>query len=107
AGRRSSSVAIADAEWEYDVLLTYPQSDEEIVNDLVATGLLPEESMAAVQKTSDLAALCTVELPKAKPLRFKGDGRSPEKQLKTRLHSGWLDRVSQRGDSLTTRQPEY
>lgn len=61
-----------DAAWELTAKLTYPESDEEIHDDLVSTGLSDSESWRAIQATTDLAEKCTVELPKAKRLRFPG-----------------------------------
>jgi len=70
AAKRKSTVAVAEAEWEYDILLTYPESDEEIEQDLMGTGLSVDESKQAVLETAALASRCEVELPKARPLRF-------------------------------------
>lgn len=72
AAHRGGSVATVDAEWEYDILLTYPESDEEIIKDLVGTGLSEDEAKQAVTNTAELAKRCNVELPKAKPIRFPG-----------------------------------
>ena len=107
AGRNKSSVAVTEAEWEYDILLTYPETDAEIVGDLIGTGLSPEAAEDAVRNTSSLAANCTVELPKAKPLRFKTkDGQSAKKELQQQLQDGWRHRVSQR-PGLQSRRAEY
>ena len=67
AHRGGKSVDAADAEWEYDILLTYPESDREIYRDLVATGLSGPAAKSAVINTEKIAALCNVELPKAPP----------------------------------------
>ena len=109
AARRGSTVAVIDAEWEYDILLTYPTSDEEIINDLVGTGLLQEQAVSAVLQTKLLADQCTVELPKAHPLRFPGvgtNGLHTDSQRRTitskytweKLREGWKKRCSQRPD---------
>ena len=70
AARRGGTVEQTEASWEYDVLLTYPTSDEEITNDLVATGLSESAAYAAVTNTSLIAARCNVELPKVERVRY-------------------------------------
>lgn len=70
AARRGSTVEATEASWEYDILLTYPESDEEMSKDLRATGLEKMQAASAILNTVDLAESCNVELPKAKPLRF-------------------------------------
>ena len=67
AAHRGGTVESVDAEWEYDILLTYPESDKEIYGDLVGTGLSRQAAIAAVETTKDIAQLCNVELPKAPP----------------------------------------
>lgn len=70
AARRSGSVAVNEQEWEYNILLTYPANDQQIINNLVGTGLTEYQAYCAVDNTRILAEECNVELPKAKPLRF-------------------------------------
>lgn len=117
ASRRGSTIAVSEAEWEYDILLTYPESDEEIHDDLVDTGLTDEEAKAAIDNTTVLAERCTVELPKAKTLRFPGIDmpikttdenrkRITEKFLMKKLKEGWDYRVAQRPE-LEKRKKEY
>lgn len=122
AASRGGTAAVADAEWEYDILLTYPESDEEIINDLVATGLTVSEATDAVSQTSALARQCTVELPKAKPLRYPPaqpdlTDVSPlahesvrkaavRRYMWKELRKGWEYRVGQRPE-LATRIKEY
>lgn len=126
ASRRSGSVAINEQEWEYGILLTYPESDEEIINDLRATGLSESDAVRAVDTTSTLADACTVELPKAKPLRFKlptsktilCGGKPTEKDkeevrkletvlyFKAKIKEGWKKRKAERPD-LAGRVREY
>ena len=104
AGRNKSSVAITEAQWEYDILLTYPTSDQEIINDLIGTGLTESESHSALRGTTNLAERCTVELPKARPLRVttgkdeSGKPRSAKEELQFQLKRGWEKRVKQRPD---------
>ena len=96
AARRSSTVAATEAAWEYDILLTYPQSDREIYNDLQDTGLTKQQALDALLNTTRLAARCNVELPKAKPLRFPCD--DPAKELTRQVARGWKRRCAQRPD---------
>jgi len=75
AHRGGKSIEVADAEWEYDILLTYPESDREILKDLVGTGLSLPAAKAAVLATEDIAGQCNVELPKAPPPKYlQGEG---------------------------------
>lgn len=108
AARRSSSVAISEAQWEYGVLLTYPDSDFQIQNDLMDTGLTEFEAYCAVDNTRILAEECTVELPKAKPLRFpmpEGHLNSAS-YLKQRIRNGLYERIKHRPD-IDKRITEY
>lgn len=107
AGRNKSSVAIVDAEWEYDVVLTYPETDEELYADLCRTGLSFDEAHAAIENTSSLCDKATVELPKAEPLRFRTDGtKNAKQQLAANIRSGLKRRLEQRPD-LEKRLSEY
>lgn len=72
AGRNTGTVAAAEAEWEYDILLTYPESDEQIIEDLISTGMSPGAAKAAVLNTSKIADRCNVELPKMERIRYPG-----------------------------------
>lgn len=67
AAHRGGTVESADASWEYDILLTYPQSDDEIFNDLLGTGLSPDAAQSAIDTTAMIAGQCEVGLPKAPP----------------------------------------
>jgi DNA polymerase-3 subunit alpha len=74
AHRGGKSIDVADAEWEYGILLTYPRSDREIFKDLVGTGLTESAAKAAILETARIADQCTVkELPKAPPPRYVVD----------------------------------
>lgn len=67
ASHRGGTVETADADWEYDILLTYPKSDKEIFKDMVQTGLTREEAITAVENTAIIAKRCEgVRLPRAK-----------------------------------------
>lgn len=96
-----------ETSWEYQANLSYPESDKEIIDDLVGTGLSRSEAEAAVAQTSAIADQCTVELPKAKALRFKTtQGRTAKEQLKAEVIAGWEKRVKQR-PNLSTKKKEY
>lgn len=75
AGRNTGTVAAAEAEWEYDILLTYPISDLEIRKDLEGTGLSKRDSEAAIDNTAIVASRCNVELPKMDRIRYPGTRR--------------------------------
>lgn len=100
AARRSSSVAIAEAEWEYGIKLTYPESDSQIQNQLVRTGLTEYEAYCAIDNTRILAEDCNVELPKAKPLRFPLPSGHETSQglLQQRIRNGLYARLKIRPD---------
>lgn len=72
SSRNTGTVAAAEAEWEYDILLTYPQSDREIRDDLIATGLTRKQAEAAIASTEEIASRCTVTLPKMDRIRYPG-----------------------------------
>ena len=97
AARRSSTVAVTDASWEYDILLTYPESDNILKNDLMKTGLTEYEAYCAIDNTRILAQDCTVVLPKATPLRFPvSEGLTPLKYVHKAIMDGWRARIAQR-----------
>lgn len=70
AAHRGGTVESVDAEWEYDILLTYPKSDKEIFRNLVATGLSESEAKDAITATRDISRMCNVELPKNEPIKY-------------------------------------
>lgn len=70
ASRGGKSIDAADAEWEYDILLTYPTSDKEIYQNLCDTGLSPAKAKEAILSTETIASRCDVVLPKAPPPRY-------------------------------------
>jgi DNA polymerase-3 subunit alpha len=72
AGRNTGTVAAAEAEWEYSILLTYPESDAEIKRDLMGTGLTKKEAEQAIDNTAIVASRCNVELPKMDRIRYPG-----------------------------------
>lgn len=100
AARRSSSVAITEAAWEYNILLTYPKSDMEVQKNLQDTGLTEYEAYCAVDNTRILAEECNVELPKAAPLRFPlpSGHTSSRELLEQRIRNGLYERIKYRSD---------
>jgi DNA polymerase III subunit alpha len=72
SSRNTGTVAAAEAGWEYDILLTYPLSDREIRDDLIATGLTRKEAERAIEATEEIASRCNVELPKMDRIRYPG-----------------------------------
>lgn len=108
AARRSSTVAVTEASWEYDIELTYPVNDEQIQRHLEQTGLTEFEAYCAVDNTRILAEECNVELPKAKPLRFPlPDGyKNSEHYLKKEIVAGLSKRLAHRPD-MKARLKDY
>lgn len=70
AANRGSTVAKTEAGWEYSILLTYPQSDKEIIEDVRDTGLTISQAKAAVLETELIAGRCEVELPKSRRIKY-------------------------------------
>ena len=116
AAHRGGTAATSGAEWEYDIPLTYPWNDLEIVNDLISTGISTQEAEEAVRETALLASRCTVELPKAKPIRFPGIDAMGHNEVSRkaltrrfmweRLREGWQYRCDQRPE-IGTRAGDY
>jgi DNA polymerase-3 subunit alpha len=99
AGRNTGTVAAAEAGWEYDILLTYPTSDDQVVKQLVATGLSRAEAQGAIEATSDIASRCNVEIPKMERVRFPLDsdprwkkGMTSAQLFRLWLNDGWTYR---------------
>jgi len=78
AGRNTGTVAAAEAGWEYDILLTYPTSDQQIREQLMGTGLSRSQAEGAIENTSVIAGRCNVEIPKMERVRFPGTIRDME-----------------------------
>lgn len=70
AGHRGSTVVATGESWEYDIPLTHPESDEEIIDDLIASGLSEKSARQAVQNTAIIGERAKVRLPKSTPLKF-------------------------------------
>lgn len=70
AGRGLGSVDTAESQWEYDIRLTVPDSDETVLKRLRATGLSARGAAQAFSATGEIARRCNVELPKVEMLKF-------------------------------------
>ncbi|QPX62608.1 DnaE-like DNA polymerase III [Arthrobacter phage Wollypog] len=70
AGRNIGTVAAAEAGWEYDILLTYPQSDAEVTKDMRDTGLSKSAAEQSVENTAVIAERCNVVIPKMDRLEY-------------------------------------
>jgi len=90
AAHRGGSVESVEAEWEYDVLLTYPESDTEVITDLERTGLTTSEAIGAVDNTAAIAERCNATLKKAPPPRFAKRKRGEEKFDSKALLKQWI-----------------
>lgn len=104
---KSAPENIVEASWENFANLTYPLSDEELVSDLVGTGLQHSSATAALQSTKQLSDRCHVVLPKAKPLRFNTSaGRTAKQEFILWVRRGLNKRCEARPD-IVKRLPEY
>jgi DNA polymerase-3 subunit alpha len=68
--RGKASVDDAMREWNYDVPLTLPPNDDELLDRLIKTGLSGGAARAAIEGSSIAAGMCNVVLPKADRLRY-------------------------------------
>lgn len=69
-GRGNKTFEQQSLTWEYDVPMTYCESDAQLVQRLVDTGLSHQAAMKSVENAATLAEKCTVKLPKAVPLVY-------------------------------------
>lgn len=107
AGRGGVSVAVTEAEWEYNIRLTHPTSDKEWLARLRGTGLSRRGAEQALGSTGEIALRCDVVLPKATNLRFPiPDGVSTKELIWDWLREGWRYRAKA-NPNLTTRKAEY
>lgn len=68
--RGKASVDDALREWNYDVPLTLPSSDDELRVRLEKTGLTRQAATRAIEASAEIAEMCNVTLPKAERLRY-------------------------------------
>lgn len=67
--------------WNYDVLLTLPESDKQIYSKLRGTGLSKAGATEAIASTAAIAERCSVTLPKAERLRYNPTDKDWESWL--------------------------
>lgn len=68
--RGKASVDDQLREWNYAVLLTLPQSDEDLADRLIKTGLTRRQAWEAIDNSALAAGMCNVTLPKAERLEY-------------------------------------
>jgi DNA polymerase-3 subunit alpha len=68
--RGKASVDDAMREWNYDVPLTLPATDDELHGRLVRTGVNDRSAWEAIRQSRVIADMCNVTLPKAERLRY-------------------------------------
>lgn len=78
AANRGSTVAQAEASWEYGIPSWIPTSDTEIHDRLVQTGLSEAAAEASLANTGLIADRCSVVLPKVEPIIYKPSERDWE-----------------------------
>lgn len=94
AGRGGVSVAVTEAEWEYNIPLTHPISDKFWIKRLRGTGLSRGQAEHALLSTAEVAERCNVVLPKATNLIFPTpDGVSTKELVWQWLREGWTYRA--------------
>lgn len=103
---RGGTVEQAEAEWEYGIRLTYPDSDTEVIDRLQSTGLSKRAAAEAVWRTFDVGQRCTVELPKAEPLAYPVEKGTALETIWEWLRDGWAYRY-QRNPRLRENEAEY
>ena len=93
AGRGNRTVEDEARRWNYDVLLTLPDTDQAILEKLVGTGLSRKAALHAMENTVAIAARCDVTLPKADRLRFPVPaGATATELIWEWLREGWAYR---------------
>jgi DNA polymerase-3 subunit alpha len=70
SGRGGKTYEAQTESWEYSIALTYCESDAQLVQKLVDTGLSRKAAMKAIENAAVLAERCNVTLPKAAPLMY-------------------------------------
>ena len=75
AANRGSTVAQAEATWEYGIPSWIPTDDNEIHDRLVQTGLTREAAEQSLLNTGRIADLCDVTLPKVEPIIYEPSER--------------------------------
>lgn len=113
AGRGAGYVAAQEAGWEYDIRLAPPVSDAVVVDRLKATGLSQKAALGALDATSEIAARCSVVLPKAERLRFPVEsvagrpGMTSLDLIWEWLREGWAYRARQGNQRMLADRAGY
>jgi DNA polymerase-3 subunit alpha len=108
AGRGAGSVAAMEAKWEYGIPADYPTSDRYVYDRLRATGLSKRSAEEALRNTAEIAARCSVTLPKAERLRYPlPEGVSTVDLVWTWLREGWQYRVAHGNRRMRRHADEY
>lgn len=96
AGRGLGTVDTAESQWEYDIRLTLPESDQVVYNKLCQTGLSFYGAGEALDNTRVIADRCNVVLPKVEQLRFPlpRGVKSKEELIWGWLREGWKYRIA-------------
>jgi DNA polymerase-3 subunit alpha len=68
--RGKASIDDVMRSWNYEVPMTLPASDEELVERLKKTGLTGRQAWSAIESTAYIAEQCSVTLPKAARLVY-------------------------------------
>jgi DNA polymerase III subunit alpha len=71
--RGKHTVEDAMREWNYEVPMTLPESDKDLGERLMKTGLTRAEAWEAICVSADIGEMCNVTLPKAERLRYPID----------------------------------
>lgn len=69
-GRGNQSADDMLRSWNYDVLLTLPESDTVMLNKLIGTGLSESAAREAIMNSYRIGQSCNVTLPKAERMRY-------------------------------------
>lgn len=89
-GRGHATVDDAARDWNYEVKLTLPESDDMVYRRLVRTGLTYSAAVSAVENTAAISSRIDVTLPKAERLRFPvPDDTTAEELIWEWLREGW------------------
>lgn len=72
AALRGGTVDSQEAGWEYGIRLSYPLSDKEIGEQLMATGLSRKQAWEAICNSEEIGQRCQVTLPKSDRVRYPG-----------------------------------
>jgi DNA polymerase-3 subunit alpha len=111
AGRGNNSAATQVESWEYDIRLTHPVSDAQVLERLRGTRLSKAAAGRALAATAEIADRCSVVLPKAELLQYpiaeEFPGKTASEVMWDWLRHGWHYRKSQGNEFLDKRKDEY